>query len=45
MIYPGLLAVFFVFLGVFAFHKLQGEIVDELNVMGYLRVTQHRKGL
>jgi lipopolysaccharide transport system permease protein len=30
MVYPGLLAIFFVFLGVFAFHKLQGEIVDEL---------------
>lgn len=30
MIYPGLLAVFFIFFGVFAFHKLQGEIVDEL---------------
>lgn len=30
MVYPGLLAVFFVFMGVFAFHKLQGEIVDEL---------------
>lgn len=30
LIYPSILAVFFVFMGVFAFHKLQGEIVDEL---------------
>ena len=30
MVYPGLLAIFFVFLGIFAFQKLQGEIVDEL---------------
>jgi lipopolysaccharide transport system permease protein len=30
MVYPGLLAIFLVFLGIFAFHKLQGEIVDEL---------------
>ncbi len=30
LIYPGILAVFFVWLGIFAFHKLQGEIVDEL---------------
>ncbi len=30
MFYPGLLAIFFVLLGVFAFSRLQGEIVDEL---------------
>ncbi len=30
LVYPGVLAVFFVWLGIFAFHKLQGEIVDEL---------------
>ena len=30
LIYPLLLALFFVVLGVFAFYKLQGEIVDEL---------------
>jgi lipopolysaccharide transport system permease protein len=30
MVYPGLMGIFFVLLGVFAFHKLQGEIVDEL---------------
>jgi lipopolysaccharide transport system permease protein len=30
MVYPGVLAIFFIFLGVFAFYKLQGEIVDEL---------------
>ena len=30
LIYPGLLAVVFLFLGLFAFWKLQGEIVDEL---------------
>ena len=30
LIYPLLLALFFIVLGVFAFYKLQGEIVDEL---------------
>jgi lipopolysaccharide transport system permease protein len=30
MVYPGLLAIFFVLLGIFAFRKLQGEIVDAL---------------
>jgi len=30
LIYPLLLALFFLVLGVFAFYKLQGEIVDEL---------------
>jgi lipopolysaccharide transport system permease protein len=30
MVYPGLLAIFFVFLGIFAFRKLHGEIVDAL---------------
>jgi lipopolysaccharide transport system permease protein len=30
LIYPLLLALFFVVLGVFSFYKLQGEIVDEL---------------
>ncbi len=30
LIYPLILALFFSVLGIFAFHKLQGEIVDEL---------------
>jgi lipopolysaccharide transport system permease protein len=30
LVYPGVLAILFLFLGVLAFHKLQGEIVDEL---------------
>jgi lipopolysaccharide transport system permease protein len=30
LMYPGLLAASFVLLGIFVFHKLQGEIVDEL---------------
>jgi len=30
LIYPLLLALFFVFWGIFSFYKLQGEIVDEL---------------
>ncbi|MEA2058985.1 MAG: ABC transporter permease [Thermodesulfobacteriota bacterium] len=30
LIYPCILGVFFVLLGILAFHKLQGEIVDEL---------------
>ncbi len=30
MVYPGLLAILFVLLGAFAFHKLHGEIIDEL---------------
>ncbi len=30
MVYPGLLSIFFVFLGIFAFRKLHGEIVDAL---------------
>jgi lipopolysaccharide transport system permease protein len=30
LIYPGLLGVFFAVLGIFAFYKLQGEIVDAL---------------
>lgn len=30
LIFPSLVAVFFIFLGVLAFHRLQGEIVDEL---------------
>lgn len=30
LIYPSLLGLFFILLGILAFHKLQGEIVDEL---------------
>ncbi|MFZ3048096.1 MAG: ABC transporter permease [Desulfatirhabdiaceae bacterium] len=30
LVYPGVLTILFLFLGVLAFHKLQGEIVDEL---------------
>jgi lipopolysaccharide transport system permease protein len=30
LLYPGLLGLFFAFLGILAFHRLQGEIVDAL---------------
>jgi len=30
LVYPALLTLFFLWLGMFAFHKLQGEIVDDL---------------
>ncbi|MGD9975439.1 MAG: ABC transporter permease [Desulfatirhabdiaceae bacterium] len=30
LVYPSILAVFLLWIGIFAFHRLQGEIVDEL---------------